>query len=109
MSSEERAQTIRERMTTDMTRVLFPSPLTPESEVVEEVVDDAMFHVEHLLTEIEGNQELITGLTTTLSILGKVLDDIATEVYGSPAARNGVTWLTLPSIVRRIRGKGYDA
>lgn len=53
--AHSRAQTIRERMTVDIDkRMASVVNLAVRRMLVEQVVDDAMFHVEHLLDEIEN-------------------------------------------------------
>lgn len=52
-TTEERAQTIRERMASDMSKVAGGSVMLP----IGVAVDEAMFHVEHLLCEIEELRE----------------------------------------------------
>lgn len=55
MSMEERAQTIRTRMTADLTKRL--RPITNQHSlpvIVDAVVDDVSFYIEQLLEEIEG-------------------------------------------------------
>ncbi len=48
--TNRRAQTIRERMTVDIERA---NPMLSD-EAISDLVDHGMFHVEHLLAEIEG-------------------------------------------------------
>jgi hypothetical protein len=52
--AEQRARTIRERMTADIDkRMASVVNLAVRRVLVEQVVDDAMFHVEHLLEELD--------------------------------------------------------
>lgn len=61
MTAEERAANFRERIKSDLGTTMQPWFPHQEPEVidslVEQVLDDAMFHVEHLLVEIETLQQ----------------------------------------------------
>lgn len=53
-TTEERAVDIRARLHQDMHTTAVTHGVTLPPETLDTLVDDAMFQIEHLLTEIEG-------------------------------------------------------